>query len=38
MSNNRKPRKKVGTYKIKQKNIVNLNKFYEKIKNKWQVT
>lgn len=38
MSDNRKPRKKVGTYKIKKKNIVNLNKFYEKIKGKWQVT
>jgi hypothetical protein len=37
MSDNRKPRKKVGTYKIKQKNIVNLNKFYEKIKKEWQI-
>ena len=38
MSENRKSRKKVGTYKIKEKNIVNLNKFYEKIKKEWQKT
>ena len=38
MSDNRKARKKVGTYKIKEKNIVNLNKFYEKIKKEWQKT
>ena len=38
MSESRKPRKKVGTYKIKEKNIVNLNKFYEKIKKEWQKT
>lgn len=38
MSDNRKPRKKVGKYKIKEKNIVNLNKFYEKIKKEWRRT
>ena len=29
---------KRGKYKIKEKNIVNLNKFYEKIKKEWQKT
>lgn len=38
MREDKKPRKKVGTYKIKEKNIVNLNKFYEKIKKEWQKT
>ena len=28
--------KKKTTYKIKKENIVKLNKFYSKIKNKWQ--
>lgn len=34
----KRERKKVGSYKVKQKNITNLNKFYkEKIK-EWQQT
>lgn len=27
---------KRGKYKIKEKNIIKLNKFYEKIKKEWQ--
>jgi hypothetical protein len=34
----KRERKKVGSYKVKEKNIINLNKFYkEKIK-EWQQT
>ena len=37
MSEEKKDNKR-GKYKIKEKNIVNLNKFYEKIKKEWRRT
>lgn len=32
----KRERKKVGSYKVKEKNIINLNKFYKQKIKEWQ--
>lgn len=34
----KRERKKVGSYKVKEKNIINLNKFYKQKIKEWQQT